>query len=436
MVRRVARALQTAGPDSPWWLPREALDRRSTATLLSLCSLAVVSGYLGTLLTQTITFAADDYDLSDTRQGLVLAAVRVGVLGSLVLTALADRRGRRRVLLAVIAVGCGASALGAASPWLLGVIASQFVVRTLVSASTVLLTVTASEEMPAGARAYGVSLLGLCGAAGVGLCLLALPLADLGGPAWRILHAVPLLGLPLVRAVGRRLPETRRFDVQHPEVPLGGHAGRLWLLAGSAFLLNIFKDPAAQLLNEFLRDERGYSAAGISSFNVATNLPGFFGVVIGGIVADRYGRRGIGAVAVVGGAVFTVTQMHSAGAAMWGWSIVAATIGGAAIPALGVYGPELFPTSLRGRANGVIAVVGVAGTITGLVTAGYLSDRWGGLAPALTLLSVCPLVMAALVVTRYPETAGQELEALNPEDPRPPDEPDGPEVSGGSGSTS
>jgi MFS family permease len=308
------------------------------------------------------------------------------------------------------------------------------VVRTLVSASTVLLTVTAAEEMPAGTRAYGISLLGLCGAGGVGICLFALPLADLGDSAWRILYAIPILGLPLIRAVARHLPETRRFDVQHPEVALGTHARRLWLLAVSAFLLNLFKDPASQLLNDFLRDERGYSAAGISSFNVATNLPGFFGVVIGGVIADRFGRRGIGAVAVLAGALFTVTQMHSSGAAMWGWSIVASTIGAAAIPALGVYGPELFPTSLRGRANGVIAVVGVLGTIVGLVTAGYLSDRWDGLAPALTLLSIGPLVMAGLVIAFFPETARLELEELNPEDPPPPEEPG--DLSAASGPTS
>ena len=70
----------------------------------------------------------------------------------------------------------------------------------------------------------------------------------------------------------------------------------------SAFLLNLFKDPASQLLNEFLRDERGFSAARISLFSVATNLPGFFGVLIGGRIADTRGRRGVGAVAVLGGA--------------------------------------------------------------------------------------------------------------------------------------
>jgi MFS family permease len=419
-------ALRRTGRDgSPWWAPPEVIDARAGGTIGSLCAVAVVVGYLGTLLTQTITFAADQFDASDTAQATVLAVVRVGVVGSLVLTGLADRHGRRRVLLWSAAVGCAAAALGAVAPGLVGVGASQLAVRTCVFAGTVLLTVIAAEEMPAGARAYGVTLLGLSGALGVGVCLLALPLADLGEAAWRALYLLPLAGLPVIWRAGRLLPESRRFEVAHRNVPMAGHGRRLWLLAVSSLLLNVFKDPASQLLNEFLRDERGFSAARISLFSIATNLPGFLGVVIGGRIADLRGRRGVGSVAVIGAAVLTVAQMLSSGWAMWVLSLVASVIGAAAIPALGVYGPELFPTSLRGRANGVIAVLGVAGTIAGLVAAGWLSDRWGGLAPALALLCLGPVVVGILVLAAYPETAHRELEALNPEDPPLPVRPDG-----------
>lgn len=411
-------ALRRPGrPAPPWWAPPEVIDGRAAGTIGALCVIAVVVGYLGTLLTQTITFTADELGASDTAQGVVLAVVRVGVLVSVVLTGLADRQGRRRVLLWTASVGCVAAAAGALAPNLVGIGASQLAVRTCVFAATVLLTVIAAEEMPAGARAYGVTLLGLCGSLGVGVCLFALPLADLGETAWRLLYLLPLLFLPSVRQAGSRLPESRRFEVAHREVPMAGHGRRLWLLAVSSLLINLFKDPAGQLLNEFLRDERGFSAARISLFSITTNLPGFLGVVIGGRLADVRGRRGVGSVAVAGAAVLTVAQMLSSGWSMWSLSVVASVIGAAAIPALGVYGPELFPTSLRGRANGIIAVLGVVGTIAGLVTAGWLSDRWGGLGPALALLCVGPVAVGLLVLLAYPETAHQELEALNPEDP-------------------
>ena len=90
------------------------------------------------------------------------------------------------------------------------------------------------------------------------------------------------------------------------------------------------------------------------------------------------------------------------------------------MPALGVYGPELFPTSLRGRANGIISLVSVIGSGIGLLAAGWMADRFGTLGPGLAILCIGPLLVAVLVVVAYPETAMLELEEINPED-GPPD---------------
>jgi MFS family permease len=91
-------------------------------------------------------------------------------------------------------------------------------------------------------------------------------------------------------------------------------------------------------------------------------------------------------------------------------------IGSAAVPALGVYGPELFPTSLRGRVGGLLAITALVGSAVGLVVGGAVADTPGGLAGALVPLALGPLLVAALVLVAYPETARRELEELNPED--------------------
>ena len=101
---------------------------------------------------------------------------------------------------------------------------------------------------------------------------------------------------------------------------------------------------------------------------------------------------------------------------MWALGVVAGIFSAATVPALAVYGPELFPTAVRGRANGVISVVSRIGAVTGLLVAGLLSSRLGGLGPALAVLGTGPLLLAVLVLTAYPETAARELEDLNPED--------------------
>ncbi len=65
------------------------------------------------------------------------------------------------------------------------------------------------------------------------------------------------------------------------------------------------------------------------------------------------------------------------------------------------------------------ALIGSAG---GLILCGVMADSFGRIGPAMSILSVGPLLLAALVMVAYPETAGKELEDLNPEDRR----PDGP----------
>jgi len=416
-IRRPARR-----PGRPFWAPPEAVDARAATTLGSLCLLAIVLSYLGSVLTQTVTYTADAFDASTTAQSATLAAVRIGVLLAVALTVVADRRGRRQVLLAAAFGGCLLTAASALVPGLAVLGALQLPLRGLTTAGGVLLAVFVAEEMPAGARAYGVSLLTMAGALGVGMTLWVLPLADLGPDGWRLVYALGLAWIPAVLVAARHLQESRRFAAQPAAAaptdgaPATGHRRRFWLLAVSALLLNVFTSPASQLMNEFLREERSFSAAQISLFTILTNTPGGLGILIGGRLADVRGRRVVGAVGVAGGTLLTVGMVLVGGWPMWALSVAGAVIGALTIPALGVYGPELFPTGSRSRANGIISVLGVLGGVIGLLAAGAMTDRWGSLGPALGVLSIGPLAMAALVVLAYPETAHLELEELNPED--------------------
>ena len=400
----------------PWWAPTQRLDARS-AQVLGLCaSLAIVTGYVGTLLSQTMTFAADEFHIGNTAQGNVLAAARVGGVLAVGLTALADRKGRRRLLQATLLICIGSNLLGAVTPNLLGLAVSQIVNRGAWAAAAILLGIIVAEEMPAGARAYAVSLLAMTGALGAGVALWVLPVADLGVRAWRILYVVPLLMLPLVLTGCRRLPESRRFERPHLSLSLRDHAGRLALLAGSAFLLNVFMGPVTQFRAEFLRDERGFSAAGVALFAALTSTPAGIGIVVGGRLADTHGRRVVGAVATAVGTALIATQFGLSGPTMWAAATTGAIIFAAHVPAVTVYGPELFPTSLRGRANGILSLTAMGGSVVGLLAAGRMADAFDSFAPAMLILAAAPLAMAFLIITRYPETAKRELEDLNPDD--------------------
>jgi MFS family permease len=271
--------------------------------------------------------------------------------------------------------------------------------------------------MPAGSRAYAVGLLAMTSALGVGVAVLALPVADLGIWGWRILFGVALAGTPAALRIGRRLPESRRFQVRSAaRVSAPPRASRLRLLGAALFLFNLFVVPASQFQNEYLRHERHYSAAHISLFTIVTVVPGALGIVAGGRLADTKGRRRVGAVAAAGSAVAAVLLYATSGPAMWLFSTVAAIIGAAVIPALSVYGPELFPTTSRGFANGLLNVIGRGGSVLGLIAVGVMASAFGRFWPAFAVVAAGPLGLAALVLVAFPETAGRELEDINPED--------------------
>ena len=414
-IRGALRRPRTDG-GLPWWYPPQRPDARAATVLGLLATLSLVVGYHGTLLTQTMSFAADEFGADTTAQGAALGAVRVGGLLAILLGALADRRGRRLLLNASL-LGCiAATVAGAVAPNLAAFTATQVANRGTVSAAGVLLAIVAVEEMPAGARAYALSLLSMTGALGAGMALWVLPVADVGVRAWRLMYLVPLLFLPVVLRFGRLVPESRRYERPHRTVGFGGHYHRLALLAGASFLLFVFTAPQSQFRTEFLRDERGMSAAMVSLFVMATSTPASIGIVLGGRLADTRGRRRVGATGAVVGAVLLALSFTLSGPAMWAAATLGSIFAATMVPALSVYGPELFPTSLRGRANGVINTVATVGSVIGLVLAGFLADELGSFAWALGLLAIGPLAMAAVVLAWFPETAWRELEDLNPED--------------------
>jgi len=444
----------------PWWAPPVVVDARAATVLSLLCVIGAVAGYLGTLITQTLTYAAEDFGAGKGAQGTLLASVRVGVLLSLVIVSFADRRGRRSVLIASVIGACLLTGVAALAPGMVFLGVAQTFSRALSTVVALLVAIMAVEEMPAGARAFSVSVLTMTAGLGAGLCVANLVYVDMATGAWRIAFLVPLLAVYPCWRIGRRLPETHRFaarklllstegvvrdvpdivDATYEEVPdeppttsaNAGTAGtrrrllprhfdwrRFVLLACSGFLWSLFLAPAAQFLNEFLRTERGFSGALIAVFVLVTNTPAGIGIVAGGKLADRHGRRVIGAIGVIGGVGFTVVSYLSWGWPLWLASLTASVIGALAVPALAVYGPELFPTGQRGAANGGLQVVSVAGSSTGLLLAGWMADRLGGLGPAMAVLAIGPLILVVLVLALFPETAGRELEDLNPED-RPP----------------
>ena len=415
--REVARGGENGR--NAWWAPAVRLDARAASILGTLAMVAIVLGWLNTMFDETIAFAADEFGAGNRAQGVAGAAVRLGGMLAFAVLAGADRRGRRKTLIEATVLGCALTAIGAFSPSLPWLTASQVLGRGFAQAMLVMLGIIVVEEMPAGARAYTLSLLTLAAGLGAGGPTIALKLADLGRRAWRLIYLLSALFLLIVPGIARRLPESRRFE-RRTDVAFKGHGYRLSLLAASLFLVNLSIAPSSQFTNRFLKHERGYNGGRIALLNVVTGTPAALGVVVGGRLADVRGRRVVAAVALALGTVLSVAFFFTRGWAMWAWTLAGNVVFAASIPALLVYGPELFPTSLRGRANGAITVIGLVGSAVGLVVAGVLAQHFGHIGPGIAVVAVGPLALAVILLAAYPETARRELEEINPKD-LPPD---------------
>jgi MFS family permease len=114
--------------------------------------------------------------------------------------------------------------------------------------------------------------------------------------------------------------------------------------------------------------------------------------------------------------VLLVGSFSVGGAAMWALALFGGILGGAAYPAFTVYRTELFPTGNRGRANGFVTALSLAGSSIGLVVVGGLVDRGWSYGEAMLLVGGGQLLAALIAYLAYPETAHLELEQINPQD--------------------
>jgi MFS family permease len=422
-------ARRTHRDKRPWWAPPQELNEREVLVLALLAAASMASAFINTLFTQTVTYAAEAFDVGEQGQGVAAAVVRFGIIIAIPLAVLGDRIGRRRIIVALAWVAPLIAALGALAPnfWLLT--ANQTIARPLGLALDVALLVVAVEEMPKNARAYGLSILALASGLGAGIAVLALPLADAGDNGWRVIYVVSLVWLVVAARLTKRLSETTRFT-RHV-VREGSRCEKARKTGNStpktlvrtqgvilivAFLGNVFLATASIFQNRYLKDVRGYSAVLVAAFTLFTTVPSALGLVFGGRLADDYGRRFVAATCIPIGALMIALSFVAEGPLMWLCAVVGGVFAATAYPAMAVYRGELSPTAKRQTSSFLVTVSALLGGSIGLIVGGTLIDHHWSYGTVMLMFSLVSVVIAALVWAFYPETAHRELEELNPQD--------------------
>ncbi len=415
-VRRAMRTGRTGDGSQPLWAPPRRFTPRAATVMAMLAAAAMLSGYLANAPSELNTYAADEFGASHATQGALGVVVRIGTLLAIGVSVLADRHGRRRVLAAAMGVGIAAAACAALAPNMVWLGAFLLVGRTANAALGATVIVMALEEIPAGCRAWCLSVLAMSAALGAGVVVWLQPISDLAPWAWRLLFAFPLVALAAARPLLRRLPESHRFTQRGRGVVLSGYWRPIALLGSIYLAFGVFLGPVDWFRNEYLRDEHGFSAAMVSLFVLCTATPAGLAVYAAGRLADSRGRRVILAVASVAGLGSVVALFNVSGAGLWLAGLGGTMLSAGLLPALGVYRGELFPTAVRARAATITGAMGVVGAAAGIGAAGWLRTAWDSFGNVMALLWVGPLLAATLAVTWLRESSNRELEELHPAD--------------------
>jgi MFS family permease len=362
---------------------------------------------------------AEQAGLSGTKLGIGLAILRLASLGGLPLAGLADRFGRRRMLLLTCAIGLVLTAVSAISPTFWWFVAIFALGRPLLSATAGVAQVTAAEQTASSQRAWAVALVAAGYGIGSGVIAIvhSLGATTLGFRGVVLLALLPLAGLPFV---ARWVVEPDRFKIaaaqtDHPLPVLGAVAPafrrRLIIVAALTFALSVVTGPSTSFFFLYAQNVLRFSGTATALLVASAGITGLAGLLLGRFLADRVGRRVTAGSAMITMALLgMVTYSGSQLGAVIGYllAVLAASV---FAPAAGALTNELFPTSVRASVIGWEIAAGVFGATVGLLSFGAVADVGNrfGLAAIVVFAATIP---ATALFALLPETRDKEPEDL------------------------
>ncbi len=424
---------------NPWWIPPflggvPASLAPEHLRLLGVLTFAMFfENYDLSVLGNALPQLSASFGLGKADLGDFTSITRLGALPAFLFVPLADRIGRRRVvLISVIGMSLG-SMLTAASQSSTQFVLCQFATRTFLITAGIVAVVIVTEEFPAEHRGWGIGMLSGVAAIGFGMGALVYGFVNRLPLGWRALYlvgVVPLLLLPWLR---RGVTETQRFtrargaalDREGIGAALAGalrplaalfreHPRRAVALGLIGSLSSAGIGVSFTFISEFLQTMRGWSPGAFAGMSIFFGAFGIIGNPMSGRLADRFGRRTIIVVTLLAFPL-VATAFYAGPAALvalpWTAMVFLNMAGGVMLRALTT---ELFPTAFRGAAGGTQAMLETLGVVTGLFLYSRGMEWLGNQEIVIPLLSLATLVAAAAVFL-VPETARRELEQISDE---------------------
>jgi predicted MFS family arabinose efflux permease len=412
----------------------EAADAaaRSRRVIQCVVALMLYQGFTLAILGTGAPWIARSFGLGQSGIARTFAWVSLSAFGALALARMADRVGRRRVVLWSM-IGTPLSALGAAlSPNVDWLIVSSIFMFAFLGATIASGIVMLAEELAVDDRARGQSYAALAGSFGAGLCILIMPLLAHSIYSWRLLFGISALGIALWPTMLRVVPESRRWE----------RAAAVGVPAGTSFyavfspvyrrrsvvilICSLFGATAATATDSWSYFH-AVTVVHLSPTITSTLILAGGGIGLAGFGLGAWSSEYFGRVRTVS-VMWPIAAMGAlwyywgpparfAWPALWlgagfAWRMV--MVNGLTVAANSAV-TELFPTALRGTIIGWAAITNSLGALAAHSSVALLAGPLGGLSVVVGYLALVGLPGALLYAIFIDETRGMTLEAASGE---------------------
>jgi MFS family permease len=397
------------------------------ATIGAIVILLLYQGYTLSIVGIASPWIAKSFALDEARLAKLFAWMAISAFGSLLLARLADRVGRRLVILGSLVLAplfCAGAALAHTAT---AFAAFEIMVSALLGGSVSSAIVLLAEELPARQRARGQAFAALASAVGGVLGYVIIPFLLSWNYSWRWLLAPSVAGVLLAAPVAAMLPaesqwsharssgsakRSRFYDILHPlyrrrSVTLLTCAA-LDTIAGTAVNGWLYFE-AVQIL--------GLSPAAASTLVVTGMGIGMLGFPLGAWTSERFGR--VPTVAWMGGAAwFGAFAFYFGPPAFIRWPFMWLMLAycwfkvATSVMTVGANSAatELFPAALRTTMIGWQGMTAAAFSMLAQVMIAALIGPLGGLARVIRYLALLGIPSALIFGFFIDETRGLTLE--------------------------
>jgi MFS family permease len=397
------------------------------ATVGAIVLLLLYQGYTLSIVGIASPWIAKSFALDETKLAKLFAWMAVSAFGSLALARLADRIGRRRVILGALVLAPLFCAGAALAPTAATFAVFEILVSALLGGSVSSAIVLLAEELPVRQRARGQAFAALASAIGGVIGYIIIPFLLSWNYSWRWLLAPSAAGILLVAPVAAMLPS----ESQWSRAASSGSAKRshiydifhsIYRRRSIALLSCAALDTiAGTAVNGWLYFQAvqilGLSPAAASTLVVTGMVVGMVGFPLGAWTSERFGR--VPTVAWMGGAAWLGAFAFYLGPPafvrwpfMWlmivyCWFKVATdvmTVGANSAAT------ELFPAALRTTMIGWQGMTAAAFSMLAQILIAALIGPFGGLARVIRFLALLGIPSALIFGLFIDETRGLTLE--------------------------